>query len=68
MAIVWWNISKEFTINTKAKWYEHEPEQCQKKMALQILWHMPIQTDLACRLGEIAECSLGRAGRAIINN
>lgn len=45
MTIVWWNICKEFNINTKAKWYEHEPQTVSEKDDITILWDMPIQTD-----------------------
>ena len=40
-----WNICKEFNINTKSKWYEHEPQTVSEKDDITIFWDMPIQTD-----------------------
>ena len=40
-----WNLCKEFNINTKEKWYEHEPQTVTENDDTTILWNMPIQTD-----------------------
>jgi len=40
-----WNICNEFNINTKSKWYEHEPQTVSEKDGITILWGMSIQRD-----------------------
>ena len=40
-----WNLYKEFTFNTKEKWYEHESQIVTDKDDIRILWDMPTQTD-----------------------
>jgi len=40
-----WNICKQFNINKKSKWYEHEPQTVSEKDDITILWDMSIQTD-----------------------
>ena len=40
-----WNICKEFNINTKSKWYEHEPQTVSEKDDITIMWDMPMQRD-----------------------
>jgi len=40
-----WNICKEFNIDTKSKWYEHEPQTVSEKDHITILWGLSIQTD-----------------------
>jgi len=40
-----WKICKEFGIEVKDRWYEHEPRTVTEKKNITILWDMPIHTD-----------------------
>ena len=40
-----WKICKEFGIEAKEQWYEHEPKAITEKDSVMILWDMPIHTD-----------------------
>ena len=40
-----WTISKEFGIEVKERWYEHEPKTVTENDSVTILWDMPIHTD-----------------------
>ena len=40
-----WKICKEFGIEVKDRWYEHEPTTVTEKNIVTILWDMPIDTD-----------------------
>ena len=40
-----WKICKEFGIEVKEQWYEHEPKAVTEKDSIMILWDMPIHTD-----------------------
>ena len=42
---VQWKICKEFGIEVKEQWYEHEPKAVVEKDTVTILWDMPIHTD-----------------------
>jgi len=42
---VHWKICKEFGIEVKDRWYEHEPTTVTEKNIVTILWDMPIDTD-----------------------
>ena len=42
---VHWKICKEYGIEVKEQWYEHEPKAVTKKDSVTILWDMPIHTD-----------------------
>ena len=39
-----WKICKEFDIEVKDRWYEHEPTTVTEKNNITILWDMPIHT------------------------
>jgi len=43
--IMHWKICKEFGIEVKDRWYEHEPTTVTEKNNITILWDMPIHTD-----------------------
>ena len=40
-----WKICKEFGIEVKERWYEHEPKTLTENDSVTILWDMPIHTD-----------------------
>ena len=40
-----WKISKEFGIEVKERWYEHEPKTVNENDSVTILWDTPIHTD-----------------------
>ena len=40
-----WKICKEFGIEVKEQWYEHEPKAVTKNESITFLWDMPIHTD-----------------------
>ena len=40
-----WKIYREFGIEVKERWYEHEPETDTERASFTILWDMPIHTD-----------------------
>ena len=40
-----WAICKEFGIEVKERWYEHEPKTVTENDSVTILWDMPIHTD-----------------------
>ena len=40
-----WKICKEFGIEVKERWYEHEPKTVTENESVTILWDMPIHTD-----------------------
>ena len=40
-----WKICKEFGIEVKERWYEHEPKTVTENDSVTILWDMPIHTD-----------------------
>ena len=40
-----WKICKEFGIEVKERWYEHEPKTVTWNDSVTILWDMPIHTD-----------------------
>ena len=40
-----WTICKEFSIEVKERWYEHEPKTLTENDSVTILWDMPIHTD-----------------------
>ena len=40
-----WKICKEFGIEVKERWYEHEPKTFTENDSVTILWDMPIHTD-----------------------
>ena len=40
-----WKICKEFGIEVKERWYEHEPMAVTEKDSITILWDIPIHTD-----------------------
>ena len=40
-----WKMCKEFGIEVKEQWYEHEPKAITEKDSVMILWDMPIHTD-----------------------
>ena len=40
-----WMICKEFGIEVKERWYEHEPKTVTENDSVTILWDMPIHTD-----------------------
>ena len=40
-----WKISKEFGIEVKERWYEHEPKTVNENHSVTILWDTPIHTD-----------------------
>ena len=40
-----WKICKEFGIEVKERWYEHEPKTVTENDSITILWDMPIHTD-----------------------
>ena len=40
-----WMICKEFGIEVKERWYEHEPKTVTENDSVTLLWHMPIHTD-----------------------
>ena len=40
-----WKICKEFGIDVKERWYEHEPKTLTENDSVTILWDMPIHTD-----------------------
>ena len=40
-----WKICKEFGIEVKERWYEHDPKTITEKDSVTILWDMPIHTD-----------------------
>ena len=40
-----WKICKEFGIEVKERWYEHEPKAVTEKDSVTILWDMSIHTD-----------------------
>ena len=40
-----WKICKEFGIEVKERWYEHEPKAITEKDNVTIMWDMPIHTD-----------------------
>ena len=42
---MYWKISKEFGIEVKERWYEHEPKTVNENDSITILWDMPIHTD-----------------------
>ena len=42
-----WKICKEFGIEVKERWYEHEPMAVTGKDSITILWDMHIHTDRA---------------------
>ena len=43
---MYWKISKEFGIEVKERWYEHEPKTAvNENDSVTILWDMPIHTD-----------------------
>ena len=42
---MYWKISKEFGIEVKERWYEHEPKTVNENDSVTILWDMPIHTD-----------------------
>ena len=44
-AHIHWKICKEFGIELKDRWYEHEPTTVTEKNNITILWDMPIHTD-----------------------
>ena len=44
-AHIHWKICKEFGIEVKDRWYEHEPTTVTEKNNITILWDMPIHTD-----------------------
>ena len=44
-ALMYWKISKEFGIEVKERWYEHEPKTVNENESVTILWDMPIHTD-----------------------
>ena len=39
-------ICKEFGIEVKERWYEHEPKTVTENDSVTILWDMPIHTDM----------------------
>ena len=39
-----WKICKEFRIEVKEWWYEHEPKTVTEKDSISILWDIPIHT------------------------
>ena len=41
-----WKICKEFGIEVKERWYEHEPKTVTENDGVTILWDMPIHTDM----------------------
>ena len=45
VAHIHWKICKEFGIEVKDRWYEHEPTTLTEKNNITILWNMPIHTD-----------------------
>ena len=40
-----WKICKEFGIEVKERWYEHEPKTVTENDSVTILWDMPIHTE-----------------------
>ena len=42
---MYWAICKEFGIEVKERWYEHEPKTVTENDSVTILWDMPIHTD-----------------------
>ena len=40
-----WKICREFGIEVKERWYEHEPKAVTEKESVTILWDMSIHTD-----------------------
>ena len=40
-----WTICKEFGIEEKKRWYEHEPKTVTENDSVTILWDMPIHTE-----------------------
>ena len=40
-----WAICKEFGIEVKERWYEHEPKTVTENDSVTILWDMPIHID-----------------------
>ena len=44
-AHIHWKICKEFGIEVKERWYEHEPKTVTENDSVTILWDMPIHTD-----------------------
>ena len=40
-----WKISKEFGIEVKERWYEHEPKTVNENDSVAIVWDMPILID-----------------------
>ena len=40
-----WKICKEFGIEVKERWYEHEPKTVTENDSVTILWDMPIHID-----------------------
>ena len=44
---MYWKICKEFGIEVKEGWYEHEPKTVTENDNVTILWDMPIHTDRA---------------------
>ena len=44
-AHIHWKICKEFGIEAKERWYEHEPKAVTEKESVTILWDMSIHTD-----------------------
>ena len=40
-----WKISKEFGIEVKERWYEHEPKPVNENDSVAIVWDMPILID-----------------------
>ena len=40
-----WKICKDFGIEVKEGWYEHEPKTVTENDSVTILWDMPIHTD-----------------------
>ena len=40
-----WKISKEFGIEVKERWYEHEPKTVNENDSVAIVWDMPMHID-----------------------
>ena len=40
-----WKFCKEFGIELKERWYEHEPKAVTEKDSVTTFWDMPIYTD-----------------------